>query len=188
MGTLAAEITMTKSKRRKLAIVALALAGGVLSGAIHEFGHAGAAKLAGGKVVEVQPWVFVGSPHCRSTGISSDVGQAFVKIAGMGLTVVVGLIGTIAMLVMTGRSSWGKIGVWFFVPMLCQSLAWVLLPLLLILEMDEPKDDIVGFIHHSGWSPFAVLCLGLGLVALNSALLTWIYKRKSANNLLEATA
>jgi len=32
-------------------VAALALSGGVLSAAIHELGHAGAAKLAGGQVV-----------------------------------------------------------------------------------------------------------------------------------------
>jgi len=159
----------------------------VLNAAIHEAGHAVAVILAGGKVEVLQPWFFLGRVHCQHTEVPSGAWRAFVAMSGMLLCVIVGIIGSIVVALGGVNKPFGKIGVLFFVPLLSQSLAWVILPLLIMLGLNEPKDDVVTFIYHSGWSPFAVFCLGLCLVGLIATLLAWIYKRKPANQNMEPT-
>jgi hypothetical protein len=56
----------------RLSIAVFGLLGWYLSGAIHELGHAGAVKLAGLEVVEIQPWVFLGKVHMQYAGVTND--------------------------------------------------------------------------------------------------------------------
>jgi hypothetical protein len=52
----------------RVAIASLALLGWFLSGAIHELGHAGVAKLAGLEVIDIQPWALRGRVHVQFAG------------------------------------------------------------------------------------------------------------------------
>lgn len=166
---------MERAIRRKVLVVLLLITGVVLSAAVHEFGHAGAAKLVGGDVISVQPWCFHGKAHCNLAGIATNAQLALVSVSGMLLTVLAGITGALLVSFGAGRIPQAKIGVWLFVPMLFQSLAWFFLPPLLMLGFDWPSDDIVVFIRSSGWHPLLVACFGFCLSVLSGGILVWIY-------------
>lgn len=168
-----------KRQHCKILVAILALAGYIAAGAIHELGHACAAIWVGGQVISIQPWVMMGTIHCNLANIGAGFPMAVVAMAGMLTTVLVGIAGSLAVTLCAARFHFSKIGVWLFMPMLCQSLAWLIFPLFLSRGLLQPNDDIVQFTHQSGWPPFAVMSIGFVLVALNGGLLIWICRKKT---------
>lgn len=172
-------MTMARVAWKKVLVLMLVAAGFVMAGAIHELGHAGAARLVGGDVISVHPWCFLEKAHCQLSGIVPGARLALVCSAGIIFTVLVGMTGSLVVSLYAARIPLGKIWVWFFVPMLCQSLALLLVPFLLLLGLGElQNEDVVVFIRESGWNPLAVVCLGFCLVGLIGGLLTWSYQRR----------
>lgn len=165
----------------RVCIAVLAILGWFLSGAIHELGHAVVAKMAGLQVLHMQPWVLLGRVHVRFAGETTDAWHAAIDISGMLLTVLIGITGTIVTCVVGRRGAVIKRAVWLFVPMICQSLAWVALPLILAVGGSAPNDDVTTFIRTTGWNPLTVLAIGLGLVGFCGVVLVWTFKQAAAN-------
>lgn len=149
----------------------LAVLGWLLSGAIHELGHVFAAKMAGLQVIHMQPWAIFGRVHVRFAGETTDAWYAAINLSGMLLTFLTGVTGTVVTSVVARRFPAIKRAAWLFIPMMGQSLAWVALPLAMALGVRTPNDDVARFIQNSGWNPFMVLALGLGLVGICGAAL-----------------
>lgn len=165
----------------RITIVVLAVLGWFLSGAIHELGHVLVAKMAGLKVIHIQPWALMGRVHVRFAGETTGFWHAAINISGMLFTVLVGITGTIVTFVAARRRPAMKIGMWLFIPMMCQSFAWIVLPLAVAFGASAPSDDVTSFMHNSGWGALAVSATGLCLAALCGGALMWTYKQGAAN-------
>ncbi|MDD4538715.1 MAG: hypothetical protein PHT80_06835 [Lentisphaeria bacterium] len=162
--------------RRRLEIIrvcCLGLAGVVVSGAVHESGHALVAAWAGLDIVRLQLWIIAGPPHVLMAGETTRSSYAAIAIAGMLLTVLVGLFGTISAGLLTRKWPPARWVIVFFFPMLCQSLAWVILPLAIILGAPAPKDDVTTFMRDTGLHAIAILAIGLAVTAIAALALRW---------------
>ncbi|UCD49208.1 MAG: twin-arginine translocase subunit TatC [Phycisphaerales bacterium] len=139
---------------------------------INQYGHALGAKLVGATVTEIQPFVFLGRPHCSYEEGLSAGREALITLAGLLVSVSVGLLG---LLVVPFR----KLGTWagltlaaFFVPLLAQSLEWVVFPVLHVLE--EPvRHDATTFVQQTGFHPLIVALIGVGLAVLAFRAFRW---------------
>ena len=166
-----------KLRTARYTFVGLASIGWPLSGALHELGHALAASMAGLEVTSIQPWMFMGRVHVHLEGSTSDAWRAIIYVAGMLVTVTVGLAGIGIVGLVSRRSCAAKADLWFFLPMVCQCLAWITLPLALILGMHAPTDDVARFLRHSGWNPVAVTSMGVFLAGVCGGILRWAYNQ-----------
>jgi hypothetical protein len=102
-------------------VAAAALLGVIVSGAIHEMGHAVAAHAAGMHIIEIQPWLFLGSPHVSFTGSATNGAWAGIHCAGVVAATLTGLTATaISGFLVRNGSRWGAI-TWLFVPFLFQT-------------------------------------------------------------------
>jgi hypothetical protein len=154
---------------------ALASAGWLVSGAVHEAGHALAAKMAGLKVVEFQPWAFLGRLHVRYTGVTTDAWWASIHISGMLFAVLIGILGAVVVTFITRKWVRAGLAVWFFVPIMCQCLAWLAVPIATMLGTTAAGDDVTKFMLRTAWSPWVVLVIGLALAVLCGSVLRWSY-------------
>ena len=155
----------------RLIIAALVLSGCVLSGAIHEVGHAIVGKMAGLNVVYIQ---FFGRVRLYLSGKTTGLWYAAISISGMLFTVLVGLAGTLAVILLGGKWPYIRYAVWLFVPMMAQALAWFCLPLVVVFGIKIPDGDIQKFMQQTEWSPLIVSLIGLMLVVLCVAVLKWV--------------
>lgn len=158
-------------------IAGLACLGWLLSGAIHEVGHALTANGAGMEIVYMQPWAFLGRAHVRLAGETTRLWYAAINISGMLFTVLVGICGTVATASLAKTWRTAGLGVWLFFPMMCQCLAWVALPAAIMLGARAPRDDVTSFLQDTGWPAYVVLLMGLALAATCAAVLRWAVNR-----------
>lgn len=141
--------------------------GWVLSGVIHEFGHALAVLSFGGIITELQPLVFSGAPHIAYSGSFTSVQRSIIFVAGASTTYWIGCI--TLMLFPFKRTAPGiSLAVTFgFVPFLGQSLSYIFLPILNLLNVPV-RDDVIRFLEFSQLNPILVLLSAsvLGALAL----------------------
>ncbi len=157
-----------------LIAVALMLAGWLLSGIIHEFGHAIVGRMAGLKIVYIQ----IFPPGLRLSGEPIGFWNAAISISGTLSVVLVGLAGTLAVLGLGGKWPGIRHAVWLFIPMMAQAFPWLFLPWVAVLGVntrDAGDGDIQRFMRHTGWPPWAVSLMGLLLVASCAAVLRWVW-------------
>lgn len=160
-----------------LLIAGLAGSGWLLSGAVHETGHAIAAKIAGLDIVQMQPWAFLGRVHVRFSGETTRSWYAVIDISGMLFTVLIGIGGTVGAALVAQKWRAASLAVWFFIPMMCQCLAWVALPVVIMLGGSAPRDDVTNFIQQTGWHSFVVLLMGVALAVSCATVLRWTLKQ-----------
>jgi hypothetical protein len=163
---------MTNSVYPRLIIAALVLFGSILSGTIHELGHAIVGKMAGLNVDYIQ---LFGRVRMRFSGEPTGLWNAAIGISGMLFTVLVGLAGTLGAILLGSKWPHIRCAVWFFVPMMAQALAWLCLPLVTIFGIKIPDGDIQRFMEHTGWPPLVVSLIGLMLLVLCVAVLKWAW-------------
>ncbi|MEN6335790.1 MAG: hypothetical protein ABFE01_16175, partial [Phycisphaerales bacterium] len=146
-----------------LMIVACVLFGTVLSGILHELGHAIAGKMAGLDVVCIQ----IFPPGLRLSGEPIGFWNAAISISGMLFAVLAGLAGTFVVLGLEGKWPCIRYAVWLFIPMMAQALPWLCLPWITVFRVntrDGGDGDIQRFMRHTGWPTWAVSLIGLTLV------------------------
>jgi len=160
----------------------LAAVGWLLSGAIHELGHAVTGRMAGLRVAHMQPWALLGRVHVQLEGATTDAWCAAINISGMLLSVLTGVTGTVLAVFAARRHRMLKRAVWLFLPMMCQSLAWVVLPPVVALGVSFPREDVVRFLRNADWHPVAAMTLGLGLAGICGAVLVWTFKQGRDNS------
>jgi len=165
---------LTKNVALLIGIVWFASAfGWVLSGIIHEFGHALAVLSFGGTVTELQPFVFSGAPHVAYAGSFTVFQRAIFSAAGASTAYLVGAI--VLLLVPFKRTSPGvSLGVTFgIVPFLGQSISYMILPILYLLNVSV-QDDVINFLAFSQLNPMWVsLC-----AAVLAAIGVWIIAKR----------
>lgn len=159
-----------------LLVAGLAGCGWLLSGAVHEIGHAIVAKGAGLDIVSMQPWAIFGRAHVQLAGETTRLWYAAVDISGMLFTVLVGICGTVGVSFLARQWRSVSLALWIFIPMMCQCLAWVVLPLAIMLGASAPSDDVTNFMQRTGWHALAVLMIGVALVTTCAAVLRWAFK------------
>ena len=170
---------MLKSDRLNLSLILLAACAGVVfSGAVHELGHALAARKVGMHVTSVQPWLFLGSPHVTFEGSGSDRAWAAIHGAGLLAAVTTGLMGTAVAGLLVRRGSRFAALTWLFIPFLGQTLAWVFLPIAMACGANVQGDDSAKFVRASGWHPLWVSCVAFVLVLLCVALVITLYRQR----------
>lgn len=155
----------------ELIAAALLLAGWLLSGIIHELGHAIAGRMAGLRVVYIQ----VFPPGLRLSGEPIGFWNAAVSISGMLSAVLVGLAGTLAVLGLGGRWPCIRHAVWLFIPMMAQALPWLFLPWVAVFSVNKRDGDIERFMRQTKWPTWAVSLIGLTLVVSCAAVLRWVW-------------
>jgi len=155
----------------RLIIGVFVLCGVVLSGTVHELGHAIAGKMAGLNVVYIQLF----PPGLRLSGEPNGFWNAAVSISGMLFAVLVGLAGTLGVILLGSKWPYVRYAVWLFVPMMAQALAWFCLPLVAVFGVRIPDGDIQKFMRQTNCPPVAVSLIGLMLVVLCVAVLKWVW-------------
>ena len=182
-GPMVADVGSERMKKPLYALLVAGLAGcgWLLSGAVHEIGHAIMAMVAGLEIVHMQPWALLGRVHVRFAGETTRSWYAAVDISGMLFTVLVGICGAVAASLLAQKWRAVILAVWLFIPMMCQCLAWVALPVAIILGGSAPRDDVTNFMQQTGWHARAVLLIGLALVASCAVVLRWTFKRGRTN-------
>jgi len=162
---------MTNNMHPRLTIGVFVLCGVVLSGTVHELGHAIAGKMAGLHVVYIQ----ILPPALRLSGEPSGFWNAMISISGVVFSVLVGLAGTLGVVLLASRWPHIRYAVWLFVPMMAQALAWFCLPLVAVVGVRIPDGDIQKFIQQTKCPPVVVSLIGLMLVVLCVAALMWVW-------------
>ncbi len=157
-------------------LCACAFAGALLSGAVHEIGHAAVAKFAGLEVVRIQPWFLLGRPHVQWHGTIAPEWRAAVNIGGMLASVSVGLLGFLLLQRVIRRDSPLIVTALLLLPMVCQSLAWLVLPLVLMLGGSAPRDDVTAFIKNTRWGHLPVALVGLTLTSFSALVVVRTYR------------
>lgn len=160
----------------RFALAAIATSGWLFSGAVHETGHAIAAKIAGLDVVHIQPWALWGRSHVRFAGETTRWWYAAIHMAGMLFAVFVGICGALGASMLAQKWRAARHALWFFIPMMCQCLAWVALPLGMMFGARASRDDLTKFMHQTGWHAFPVMLIGLALLALCATVLKRVVK------------
>jgi len=98
----------------------------------------------------------------------------------MLFTVIIGICGTVGASLLAQKWRAARLSVWFFIPLMCQCLAWVILPVAIMFGARSPRDDATNFMQHTGWQAPAVLLIGLAVVASCAVVLRWAFKRGRA--------
>jgi len=163
----------TKKALKLLGILlAIGLAGWVLSVAIYECGHAVGAKLVGATVTDLQPFVFLGGTGCTYEGDVTDRQEAVITIAGLVVCVAIGLLGLllIPFKALGSRSSLFLSA--FLAPLPGQALAWIIFPASRLFDY-EWRHSAIDFVEQSGLHPAIVVVIGLGLTVLGVKVFLW---------------
>ena len=116
----------------------------------------------------------------RWAGETTGAWYAVIHISGMLFTVLIGITGVAADGLLGQKWREVKRVIWFFIPMTCQSLTWIGLPVAIMLGASAPRDDVTKFMQQTGWHPLAASFIGLCLVALCAAVLMWAFRRGRA--------
>ncbi|HRY52061.1 MAG TPA: hypothetical protein P5186_28865 [Candidatus Paceibacterota bacterium] len=154
-----------------LTILILVLLGWILSGIVHELGHAIVGKMAGLNVLYIQLF----PPRVRLSGEAADSWNAAISISGILFAVLVGLAGGLAV-VLLGRKWPGiRYAIWLFVPMMAQALGWLCASLALVFGMRLPGSDVQTFTQQAGWPPLIAALIGIVMVMSCVAILKWLW-------------
>ncbi len=155
----------TRDTRLAARVVAITLLVLVVSGVIHEMGHALAVWVLGGSVIRIQPFVFLGPPHVSYEGTFNALQLSVVHASGMLAAVLSGLV-------LLTLIPWAKLNaplrLILSIPVaafLSQTLAWVILPALMMFGV-RARDDAVNFLYTSGIPPLLMFVLMLVSVIL----------------------
>jgi len=153
-------------------LILIGAIGWVFSGMINQYGHAVGAKLLGATVTEVQPFVFLGSPDCSYEGDLSTSQEALIAIAGLLACVAVGLLGLLLVPFKKLGALRGLSVAAFFVPLLAQSLGWIVFSTLYAFGRPV-QHDAIDFIRQTGFQPLIVAAIGVGLAVLAFRIFRW---------------
>jgi len=146
--------------------------GWIASGVVNEYGHAGAAKLLGATVTDVQPFVFLGHSDCAYEGDLSAAQEALITIAGLFACVAVGVLGLLIVpFKKLGALPALCVAVFFAVP-LVKSIEWIVFSLL-HMSGQTRAHEAVEFIQQSGFQPLIVAVIGVGLAVLAYRTFRW---------------
>lgn len=151
-----------------LSMIVFAAIGAVFSGAVHEAGHILVGRFAGLKIIDYQLWFMLGRAHVTFSGSMSSGWHAAFNIAGVLASVSAGILGMVLLRVLVAAQPKMIVCAFAFIPMLSQSLTWMVLPAVLALGGTAPREDVTKFIANSGWSYAAVTIVGLILVAAST--------------------
>lgn len=132
---------------------------------LHELGHCIAVWICGGTVTGFHP--FGSDAHMTYTGVVESLSRAFVDVAGTLLPFTIA-----AAVLLFYRNSKKRsllnmllliLSAYFISPV----IAWIIEPLLCLLNYVNPRDDVVHFINETGFHPAAVaLCATLVFVSM----------------------
>lgn len=164
------------SRRRVLAIILPAvILGPVLSGVVHEIGHALVVSAFGGTLHSIQPFWFLGAPHVHFEGEIGGAGLSLVYAAGV--LAVLGVTWAAMLFVPFARFSNATSVAWGIVlaSMFTQLLAWAVLPLLALGGV-RIRDDVVSFLDATPIHPVWVSAISVVLLAVTSV----VFLRRTA--------
>lgn len=146
--------------------------GWVFSEMINQYGHALGVKLVGATVTDVQPFVFLGRPDCTYQGDLSAYREALITVAGLLACVSVGLLGLLMVPFKKLGALSGLSVAAFFVPLLAQSLEWIVYPTLHLFGKPV-QHDAINFIQQTGFYPLIVATIGVGLAVVAFRVFRW---------------
>lgn len=152
-------------------IVILFLLGFFLSAAIHESGHLIVGRMAGLNLDFIQ----IIPPGVGFSGKASPSWNAAISVSGMLCTVLAGLAGALAVVLLQAKWPYARYAIWLFLPMMAQALVWFALSLVAAFGAGLPGGDILKFTQQTEWLPFLVCLIGLVSVALCVAVLKGIW-------------
>lgn len=155
-------------RRRVLFIILPAvILGPVLSGVIHEIGHALVIWAFGGRLHGIQPFWFLGAPHVHFEGEIGGAGLSLVYSAGV--LAVLGVTWTAMLWVPFARFSNATAVAWGIVlaAMFTQLIPWAVLPLLALGGV-RVRDDTVHFLDATPIHPVWVSAVSVALLAVTS--------------------
>ncbi len=141
-----------------LIFISIAIISIVVNGIIHEAGHGLFVLLFGGEINYIQPLIFMGSPHISYSDLSmfGYWELALVILGGALIPVVIGFLGILMVPIRNFKPVFGiSLAVLIF-SFVSQALAWIFLPVLYFFRGGFQGDDVVAFIQHTGFHPFAV--------------------------------
>jgi hypothetical protein len=156
----------------RLITAILVLLGTMMSGVIHEMGHAIVGRMAGLHVIYIQLF----PPGLRLSGEATRFWNAAISISGMLFAVLVGLAGVIGVVLLETKWPSIRYAVWLFVPMLAQSLGWFCVSLVNVLGFKVPNDDVQKFTQQTQLPPLLVSLIGLVLAVFCVVVLKWVWK------------
>jgi hypothetical protein len=137
-----------------LAIIS-SLAGWIVSGIIHEVGHALAILAFKGDITQFQPLVLVGAPHVSYTGNFSQTQQAIVSASGAGTVILIGLLVFMLFPFEPALDLLNIVLTCGFAPFLAQSLSFIILPILHLMGISI-QDDVIQVLKNSHLHPLLV--------------------------------
>jgi hypothetical protein len=176
--------TPSGTLRFLLLVVFSSTFGWILSGVIHEFGHALAILAFGGKITKLQPLVLIGPPHITSSGNFTAVQQAIIYASGAGLVFLVGVVTWIVYPFHRSPTAPSFFVVLTTIPFVTQSLSYIFLPLLHLIGISL-HDDVIKFLKYSHTPP---LLVSIQAFFFLSGALSILYKRVRLISLIQSIA
>ena len=153
-------------RRRVLAIILPAvILGPVLSGVVHEIGHALVVSAFGGTLHGIQPFWVLGAPHVHFEGEIGGAGLSLVYAAGvlavLAVTWLAMLFVPFARFSNATAVAWGIV----LASMFTQLVGWAVLPLLALGGV-RIRDDAVNFLDATPVHPAWVSAISVTLLAV----------------------
>ncbi|MBL9136390.1 MAG: hypothetical protein JNK85_11005 [Verrucomicrobiales bacterium] len=149
--------------------------GPVLSGVIHEMGHAVVVWAFGGRLHGIQPFWFLGAPHVHFEGEIGGAGLSLVYAAGvlavLGVTWIAMLCVPFSKFSNATAVAWGIV----LAALFTQIIAWAVLPIL-VLGGVKIRDDAVNFLEATPIHPAWVSVVSIALLAVTCA----VFLRRTA--------
>lgn len=176
--------TPSETLRLSLLVIISSSFGWVLSGVIHEFGHALAILTFGGKITKLQPLVLIGPPHVASSGNFTAAQQAIISVSGAGLVFLVGLVMWIAYPFDRSPAAMSFFVVLTTIPFVTQLLSYIFLPILHLMGISL-HDDVIKFLKYSHAPPLLVTVSAFILLA---SALSILFKRVRLIPLIQSIA
>jgi len=152
-------------------VLMIYLFGWLLSGVIHELGHAIVGKMAGLNITYITIW----PPGVGFSAKTSNARHAAISIAGPLFSVLVGVAGTLVIIPFKEKFPYTRYLIWLFLPMMMHSLTLLFTPIARIFGIKAPNEDVTKFIELTECPPLAVSLIGLTLVGLSAAVFKWAF-------------
>lgn len=126
--------------------------GWIISGILHEFGHALSVRAFGGVITELQPFVLFGAPHIAYIGSFPEFQQAIISVSGAGFVFLIGIL-TLLFFPFERVNSRVRLAIAIgIVPFIAQSISFIILPILHLMGLTI-HDDVINFIEYSKLNP-----------------------------------